>query len=249
MELLLFGGTAEGRLLAEWLRDRGTPVTLCVATEYGGALAPAGGGVTVRTGRMDVSGMEALMDSRPYACAVDATHPYAVEASRNIRAACGAAGLPYRRLIRRETERGDGWLHAASACAAADLAQSLEGNLLLTTGSKELDAFARPGLRERCCPRVLPALDSLRRCLELGFPQRQIICMQGPFSKELNLAMLDTFEIRTLVTKATGAAGGFLEKAEAARARGCNLLVIDRPAEESGLTLEEMKRFLEEGTA
>ena len=31
---------------------------------------------------------------------VDATHPYATEATRNIRAAAGAAGVEYHRLLR-----------------------------------------------------------------------------------------------------------------------------------------------------
>ena len=49
MEILLFGGTTEGRQLAEWLAEAGQKVTYCAATEYGGALVPEGAGVTVRT--------------------------------------------------------------------------------------------------------------------------------------------------------------------------------------------------------
>ena len=86
--------------------------------------------------------------------------------------------------------------------------QSLPGNVLLTTGSKELHHFAVPGLIDRCCPRVLPMLDSLQRCLSLGFPPAHILCMQGPFSRELNAAILRQYDIKTLVTKDTGTYGG-----------------------------------------
>ena len=96
MEILLFGGTTEGRMLADWLADAGARVTLCVATGYGEALAPSRPGVAVHTGRLDRAGMEELMASRPFACAVDATHPYAVEVSRNLAAACAAAGAACR---------------------------------------------------------------------------------------------------------------------------------------------------------
>ena len=116
--------------------------------------------------------------------------------------------------------------------------------MLLTIGSKELDAFALPGLRERCFPRVLPAVSSLERCLALGFPPAHIICMQGPFSREMNEATLRQFAIKTLVTKDSGDAGGFRAKAEAAQAAGCDLLVIARPRQETGETLEEILKDL-----
>ena len=40
MAVLLFGGTSEGRILAEWLADQGYAPTVCVATEYGAVLLP-----------------------------------------------------------------------------------------------------------------------------------------------------------------------------------------------------------------
>ncbi len=243
MRVLLFGGTAEGRALAEWMLAEKIPFTACVATEYGETLLPEE--ADVRTGRLDRAGMAALM--RGYALAVDATHPYAAEASGNIRAAAGEAGIPLLRLLRPTQDAAD-CLRAPDVAAAADLLETLPGPVLLTTGSKELAHFARPGLVERCYPRVLPVLDSLERCLALGFPPAHVICMQGPFSRELNAALLRQFKITTLVTKDTGSYGGFLDKAEAAREAGCTLLVVDRPTRETGLSLaavqDEIRRRL-----
>ena len=178
MELLLFGGTGEGRALAEWLRDEGIPVTVCVATAYGSILLPPG--VEAHTGRLDRAGMEALMVRRPYTCVIDATHPYAVEVTRQLQEAAQARGVPYVRLLR--TSDGEDACHKAGSMAeAAEMLQRLPGNILLTTGSKELHHFAVPGLVERCFPRVLPMMDSLERCLRLGFPPAHILCMQAPF--------------------------------------------------------------------
>ena len=237
-KVLLFGGTGEGRALAEWLAAEGVPHTVCVATEYGEALLPPGG--TAHVGRMDRGEMEALMRAGGFSLCVDATHPYAAEATENIRAAAEGAGLPCLRLARRTDGEKDA-LRADTMAEAADRLADLPGSVLLTTGSKELDPFARPGLAERCYPRVLPMVGSLARCLELGFPPKNVICMQGPFSKELNAALIRQYGIKTLVTKDTGAAGGFPEKAAAAKETGCALLVVARPREEEGLTLEEMK--------
>ena len=246
MNILLFGGTGEGRELAQWLLEQKIPALVCVATEYGETLLPPGAASHV--GRMDRGEMEQLMHSRPFTHVVDATHPYAVEVTANIRAAAEAAGLPCLRLVRQSD--GEDLCHkAADMAGAADMLEQLPGHVLLTTGSKELDAFARPGLVERCYPRVLPMADSLDRCLKLGFPPRNIICMQGPFSKELNVALLRQYRIKTLVTKDTGGYGGFREKAAAAREAGCALLVVERPSRETGLTLEELQTALKEEQA
>ena len=61
MNILLFGGTSEGRELAEWLSGEGFGLTLCVATEYGASLVPELPGLEVHTGRLDRSGMEQLL--------------------------------------------------------------------------------------------------------------------------------------------------------------------------------------------
>lgn len=240
MKVLLFGGTGEGRALAEWMLARGLDATVCVATEYGETLLPDG--MKVHVGRLDTDGMAALM-ADGYTLVIDATHPYAVEVTENIRAASERTGLPYLRLLRQSD--GEDLCHKAENMAvAAEMLERLPGNVLLTTGSKELDHFARPGLRERCFPRVLPMADSLERCLALGFPPKNIICMQGPFTREMNVATLHQFHIDTLVTKDTGGYGGFRAKAEAAKEAGCALLVVERPRNEMGFTLEEIQRRL-----
>ena len=221
-KVLLFGGTGEGRALAEWMAARGIPHTVCVATEYGETLLPAG--AEAHVGRMDSGEMEALMRAGGYSLAVDATHPYAVEVTEHIRAAAEAAGLPVLRLVR-QPDGGELCRRAKDMAGAADMLEQMPGQ-------------------------VLPMADSLERCLTLGFPPKNIICMQGPFSRELNVALLRQYHIQTLVTKDTGGYGGFREKAEAAREAGCALLVVERPSRETGLTLEEIqKKLMEEENA
>ncbi|MDE5564775.1 MAG: precorrin-6A/cobalt-precorrin-6A reductase, partial [Oscillospiraceae bacterium] len=97
-ELLLFGGTTEGRELAEFCAAHDIPTVVCVTTDYGASLLPDS--VTVHVGRLTVEDMQCLLVQSGVRLAVDATHPYAVEATRNIRTACAAAGVKYLRLIR-----------------------------------------------------------------------------------------------------------------------------------------------------
>ena len=69
--------------------------------------------------------------------------------------------------------------------------------------------------------------------------------MQGPFSQELNEALIRQFSINFLVTKDGGAAGGFAEKAAAAAAAGVVLVVLRRPAEQ-GETADEILQSCKE---
>jgi len=149
---------------------------------------------------------------------VDATHPYAVQASETIRGACRGEGVPLLRLLRAACPVPEGAAVFASPAEAADWLRGTEGNILLTTGAKELGAFASLG-GERLYPRVLPLADSLSACGAAGVPASHVIAMQGPFSRELNEALIRQYRIAYLVTKDGGRAGGFEEKAAAAEAR------------------------------
>ena len=241
MKVLIFGGTTEGRELSHALAERGSAVTVSVATDYGREEQRAHPAITVLTGRRDAAGMAALL--RGFELCVDATHPYAAEASRNIRAACAAAKVPYRRLLRAASAPEGAVSVRAAAEAAAYLADKA-GNVLLATGAKELAAFTVLGA-ERLYPRVLPAHEGIAACEAAGVPHRNIIAMQGPFSEELNAALLRQYGIAWLVTKDGGAAGGFPEKARAAAECGAGLIVLRRP-EESGETMAEIMEAIEE---
>jgi precorrin-6x reductase len=240
VEVLLFGGTWEGRTLAQSLAAMGISVTYSVATDYGRDLTQPATNLAVLTGRLDEEAMEELMRGTPFSCVVDATHPYAAEVSRNIKAASARVGLRYHRLLRASLEAEDVLL-ADSPEEAVKLLSGTEGPILLTTGSKELAAFtALPDYRKRLWVRILPSQESLAIALSQGIPSKQIICMQGPFTQDLNAAMMRQIGCTYLVTKDSGKAGGFTEKVEAARQVGAKLLVISRPTQEEGVTMEEL---------
>ena len=109
---------------------------------------------------------------------------------------------------------------------------------MLTTGAKELSACADLD-PERLIPRVLPSHEALNACEALGIPHRNIIAMQGPFSTELNIALIRQYAVRYIVSKDGGGPGGFPEKVQAAKETGVQLLVLRRPAE-SGLGFDEV---------
>ena len=90
--------------------------------------------------------------------------------------------------------------------------------------------YAIEGYEKRCFARVLSTGEAVEESIRLGFRGRHLIAMQGPFSAEMNLALLHQTEARYFVTKESGKAGGFGEKLEAAKAAGAVLVAVARTA-------------------
>lgn len=240
-QLLVYGGTEDGRTLAEALAAGGWDVTLCVATEYGREQVPDCARLSVQTGRQTAEEMAELMGSAPFRAVIDGTHPYADIVTANVKAAAEQSGLEYFRMLRPAAEHNPDWTEVPDVASAVSWLAEHPGRVLLTTGSKDLGRFASlPDFSERLYARILPNLDSLTHALELGYPGRHLICMQGPFSEELNTALIRQVGASVLVTKDTGDVGGFAEKVRAAKAAGAHVLVVQRPVQETGWTSEEL---------
>lgn len=103
-KILLFAGTTEGRNLAEFLEKNQIPTEVCVATQYGETLLEEGKYLHVHAGRLDETEMEQQIQKQQITLVIDATHPYAVIVSQNIRRACSRTGTEYIRLARKETD-------------------------------------------------------------------------------------------------------------------------------------------------
>ena len=263
-DVFLFAGTIEGKELTERFCKSGLSVHVFTATEYGASLLPGsdqadGSDVRISNERLDEPQMVDLMQKESPRLIIDATHPYAVVVSENIRSAAGRTGIKLIRLNRRESDIGvvtdaatksaggkvgenvnvvagdavvGNVIHVASVQEAVDFLRETRGAVLLTCGSKELAAFtAIPDYKERLYARVLSTEEVVRSCAALGFSGKHLIAMQGPFSLEMNQALIRHTGAEWLVTKESGVQGGFPEKAEAAAREGIGLVVIDRPAQ------------------
>ena len=251
--ILIFSGTTEGRMLAQTLSENGIHCIVSVATEYGEIVMPEMEGVTVHKGRMDLEKMQKFIAQSGVAAVVDATHPFATAVSENIRESLKNTEIPYIRLQREASDialnkdtiqenRSDVIL-CSDATECADFLSSTDGNILLTTGSKDLATYSRKEtLKDRLFVRVLPGLESLSLCEKNGICGKQIIAMQGPFSLEMNRALIRQFDIKYLVTKESGRTGGFLE-IKAAGAEGITACVIGNPEKQnSGDTFTQVCR-------
>lgn len=230
-KVLVFAGTTEGRELAELLADSNIKCSVCVATDYALELMNDKR-LDVNCGRLTEEEMEVLMRDGKFDVVVDATHPYAQIVSQNVRQAADKESISLIRL-RRSTESAEEGFVSFKTHEECSAWLSLQtGNILLTTGSKDLGSYAKnETIKNRLFVRVLPGEESIRLCTANGITGRQIIAMQGPFSAQMNECILREYSIDWMVTKISGHAGGFEEKIEAAKKAGVGICAILPPTE------------------
>lgn len=231
-KLLIFGGTTEGRQASAQAALQGHQVTVCVTSAYARALLPLD--MDCRVGMLDEASMLAFIKEQRPSCIIDATHPFATRATATIRSCAQQLSLPYKR-IERPVQDALIWRHdvqwAQDATAAAHALSLTQGNILLTTGSHTIGTYTAQIDPKRLYVRVLPTVQALNLCLSAGVLPSHIMAMHGPFSQALNAAVYDQLDIRVMVSKDSGAAGGVEEKVIPALARDIQVILIKRPEE------------------
>ncbi len=238
--LLLFGGTTEGRILAEFCVESGIPVTVSVATPEGAALLPQG--TDTLCGRLNMAEMRDILASGKYSRVVDATHPYAAEVTANLSCVCKELRIPYTRLLR-ESAHISGET-APDMDTLINRLNEMSGIILSTLGCKSLEKLTQVrDFRERLWVRILPSPETARFCARLGYNPAHVIEAAPPFSTEQNITHIRRSDASVLVTKESGKAGGYSEKCEAARLCHIPVLTLKRP-EESGASLSQIKILL-----
>lgn len=255
-KILIFAGTTEGRELMEKVKHLPVEVYISVATEYGKECLlkdqegertsytkhgeVQAGNINVIAGRMTMVEIRKYIQKQEINLVVDATHPFAVEITKNIKEACRDTGVEYIRLLRKLSEKEEDVVYVPSVEEAVRWLEQTEGKILITTGSKELEAYTElPAFKDRCYARVLSTKESVEESVRFGLEGEHLIAMQGPYSEEMNIALIHHVQASYLITKESGNVGGFKEKARAAAKTGTVLVVVERPKED-GNTFEEV---------
>ncbi len=243
-DILVFGGTTEGRQLAEFCEKEKIPVCVCVTTDYGENLLTKSPYVNIIKGRMSAEDMEKFITQHHIQMIIDATHPYAVEVTKNIQSVCKKLFVQNIRVCR-ENDTADNYAKFfADTLAVTEYLNTKDGNILLTTGSKTAETFTQiNGYSQRCIIRILSCEENIQHCRKLGF--ENIVAENPPFSVEDNKKLIYQYDIRFLVTKDSGKTGGFDNKLQSAKECDIECLVICRP-KDNGISLLEVQKLLTE---
>ncbi len=226
--VLILGGTAEARALAQGLHDAGVAVVSSLAGRVARPRLPVG---ETRVGGF--GGPDALarwLRDERIAAVVDATHPFAERISVSAAQATATAGVPLLRLERPGWTAGpdDDWHWTDDLEGARDALDVLGARrVLLTSGRQGLRAFTCDGTRfylVRCVDPPVPG--------DLP-PDHVLLLQRGPYTVAGELTLIDGHAIDAIVTKDSG--GPLTEaKLQAARERGLPVVVVRRPARPDG---------------
>ncbi|MEW6255801.1 MAG: cobalt-precorrin-6A reductase [Pseudomonadota bacterium] len=222
-KILLLGGTADGRRLAEDLGRRdGFEVLLSLA---GRTQNPAPQPVPVRVGGFGgVEGLARFLEEAGFDGVVDATHPYAARISRNAAEACARAKRPLLAFRRPpwQPQPGDLWRDVDDMAQAVTALGPAPRRVFLALGRNEVRAFEAAPQHHYLIRSVDPVVP------RLSVPNATYLVARGPFDGDDERHLLAAHGIETIVAKNSGGPATY-GKMAAARTLGIEVLLLRRP--------------------
>ena len=232
MNLLVMAGTSDARKIIKELSGADNNVLATTISINGAELARASGADEVLVGRFDTSKLSEIIRDNEIAVLIDATHPFASEATKNAIKASDVENIKYLRFDRPTLTIAENKLiHKVNSFEEAvdQIIKLGDGRILHLAGVMTLPNLTSRIYPQRIVARVLPTNFSINKCLEAGVSPENIIAMQGTYSKEFNEALMKEYDISIVVTKESGKSGGTLSKLEAAFELGIDIVMVMRP--------------------
>ena len=226
MRVLLLGGTAEARALAERLHPK-VDIISSLAGRVPDPALPVG---PVRIGGFGgADGLRDWLVDNNITAVIDATHPFAATITANAAAACAGLDLPHLVLSRPPWDPAGATVVASDTEAAEVVANKGYSRVFLTTGRSGVAAFS--GSDAWFLIRVVSAPDvgALPR-------DHELLLSRGPYGYDDERELLRSRGIEALVTKNSG---GVMTRAklDAASSLGADVLMIQRPALPDGVAV------------
>lgn len=220
--ILILGGTAEARKLAERLADNKNFSTL--TSLAGRTSAPKEVAGELLTGGFGgVEGLRDFVTAKNIALIVDATHPFAARITANAAEASAQTGVMAFRLERPPWTQTDGDRWTCVPDIEAAVSEIPAGvRVLVTVGRQEIAPFfARDDIHVVARMIETPEIDAPANA--------EILLARPPFSQEQECALMTEKCIDLLVTKNSGGDATY-SKIAAARALEIPVIMVERSA-------------------
>lgn len=228
----LIVGTSEGKKIVSMLNEFTEDLFISTATQYGGELLENYKYKVLNSSPLNLEQIIEVIKFNNINIFIDASHPYALEVTKNVVKACAVCKIPYIRYERPSVvEKYESYEKLMQVDTYEDIEEcvrSIKGNILNTSGSRNMDRILKLGLENRIIHRVLPSLKVMEECFNLGVKVDDLIAIKGPISYDLNLSFIKEYNAKAIIMKDSGVEGGTREKLEAAIAAGIYAIVIKR---------------------
>lgn len=209
-------GTSEGRNILKGLNKYTENLFVFTATTYGGNIYEDYNYKKISTVPLSKEELLNIIKENNINVLVDATHPYAVNITKNTMDICKQLDIKYLRYDRPSCiDKFKGFKNVIVVDNYSDLEKKLkniQGNILNTTGSRNLDKILNWKINNRIIHRVLPSLKVMQQCFDMGIKLEDLIAIKGPINEELNCGFIKQFHAKAMILKDSGLEGGTLEK-------------------------------------
>lgn len=224
-------GTSEGKKLLSLINKYTSDIVISTATSYGGELLKDYKFKHLNTKPLSEEEMITLFKRFDVKVLVDASHPYAKEVSKICNKVCNALNIEYIRYERPSILDGiisENLIRITEYSDLEKILSKIDGNILNTTGSRNIEKIMKLNIKNRVIHRVLPSVKVMEECFKLGVKVEDLIAIKGPVGYELNKGFIDEYNAKALISKDSGSQGGTYEKFKAANDKNIKFILIER---------------------
>lgn len=240
--ILVFSGTKEGNLIIKELATAGMNIIASFSSIYGkdaiddclnDYLKNPVGRITVNEKKLDLVEILNLIENYKIKIIIDATHPFAINITKNAMVAAEVKKIKYIRFERKELPvvKSKNIRYFENFSSSLNFLDGFSGNIFFTIGSNNLKEYSTiiSNSSREVYVKVLPTVESIEKALKAGAKTKQIVAFYGFWGKDTLKSFIFEKSIKAVVTKQSGASGGENEKILASEETGCNLIIIKRP--------------------
>ena len=208
----VIGGTKDSRDFLEKFIKYDKDIIVSTATEYGVKLLE---NLPVKTSseKMDKEAMLRFIESNKITKVIDTSHPYAFEVSKNAMEVAEEKNIEYFRFEREKVD-----ILPKKYKKFEDIKELIEYVPLF----KDLKNLSNIYFR------ILSRWEMVKKCEDNNILPKNIIAMQGPFTENMNIAMMEQFNIKYLITKKAGDTGGEREKVHACDKLDVEIIYLEK---------------------
>lgn len=223
--ILIFGGTTEGRICAKQCEEAGKPFFYSTKSAHQQIELHNGKRIT---GALGINEMVSFIRTNNIHLVIDAAHPFAENLHSNISLATLKTNTPVVRYDRTypETDSNLVWFDTYDEAMEYLNAHKID-RLLALTGVNTIAKLKPYWESHTTWFRILNRDDSRSVAAASSYPIEQIYYYESGADEKDILKLLKP---NAIITKDSGASGGFQEKVDAAKALNIPMLVVKRPA-------------------